>query len=101
MMNLQSVSARAKRWAPALVLGMIPFISACSDDDDDNVAASVELESILEIAVDGENFQTLEAAVLAADPSIATLLGGDTPLTVFTPTDAAFTALLNDLGIDA
>lgn len=100
MSNLQLLSARAKRWAPALVLSLIPFISACSDDDDDVAADAAQL-SILEIAVLNENTTILEAAVLAADPSIATLLGGDDQLTVFAPTDAAFQALLTDLGVDA
>ena len=38
-------------------------------------------------------FDTLIAAVLAADPSIAEALSGDDPLTVFAPTDDAFAAL--------
>lgn len=38
-------------------------------------------------------FDTLIAAVLAADPLIASALSGDGPLTVFAPTDDAFAAL--------
>jgi len=102
MFNLQTASSQLKRWAPALVLGSIPFITACSDNDDDNnVASSVATQTILEIAVASPNTSILEAAVLAADPSIATLLGGDDELTVFAPTDAAFQNLLTDLGVDA
>ncbi len=100
-MSLLTAKFKAKLWAPALVLSAIPFISACSDDDDDNVASDVATQSILEIAVANESTTVLEAAVLAADSSIATLLGGDDELTVFAPTDDAFTALLTDLGIDA
>ena len=101
-MSLLTVSSTFKRWAPALVLGAIPFISACSDsDDDDSVGFVAETRNILQIAVDNPNTQILEAAVLAADPSIAALLGGDDELTVFAPTDAAFTALLADLGVEA
>lgn len=102
MLNLQSVSTQFKRLAPALVLGSIPFITACSDNDDDsNVASSVATQSILEIAVANEATTILEAAVLAADPSIAALLGGDDDLTVFAPTDTAFQNLLTGLGVDA
>lgn len=101
MLNLKTVNRRLRRWAPALVLGTIPFITACSDDDDDNVASSVATQSILEIAVANSDTSTLEAAVLAADASIAALLGGDDKLTVFAPTDSAFQNLLTDLGVDA
>jgi uncharacterized surface protein with fasciclin (FAS1) repeats len=38
-------------------------------------------------------FDTLIAAVLAADPAVAEALSGADPLTVFTPTDDAFAAL--------
>ncbi len=38
-------------------------------------------------------FDTLIAAVLAADPSIAEALAGDSQLTVFAPTDDAFAAI--------
>jgi uncharacterized surface protein with fasciclin (FAS1) repeats len=38
-------------------------------------------------------FDTLIAAVLAADPAVAEALSGDDPLTVFAPTDDAFAAL--------
>lgn len=77
------------------------MLAGCSDSDDDNAAADAASKNILEIAVENENTTILESAVLAADSSIATLLGGDDELTVFAPTDAAFQALLADLGIDA
>jgi uncharacterized surface protein with fasciclin (FAS1) repeats len=44
-------------------------------------------------------FTTLLAAVLAADPSVATVLSGSAPVTVFAPTDAAFNALFAELGV--
>jgi uncharacterized surface protein with fasciclin (FAS1) repeats len=47
-------------------------------------------------------FSILLAAVQAADPSIvAALANPDTNLTVFAPTDRAFVALLNGLGLSA
>ncbi|TGN41092.1 fasciclin domain-containing protein [Marinobacter confluentis] len=100
-MSFLSSHSKFRRWAPALILVTFPFISACSDDDDDDVAADVAPQNILEIASENENTTILESAVLAADPSIATLLGGDDELTVFAPTDAAFQALLTDLGLSA
>lgn len=83
-----------------IVLASGVLFAGCSDSDDDD-KADVPAQNILEIAVENENTTILEAAVLAADPSIATLLGGDDELTVFAPTDTAFEALLVDLGIDA
>ncbi|MBK8027637.1 MAG: fasciclin domain-containing protein [Chloroflexi bacterium] len=46
-------------------------------------------------------FTTLLAAVQAADPAILATLTGAGPYTVFAPTDAAFTAALEALGITA
>jgi uncharacterized surface protein with fasciclin (FAS1) repeats len=63
--------------------------------------------SIAEIVVaaasaeDAPEFTVLLAAVLAADPSIVDMLTNDGPYTVFAPTDAAFGALLEALGVTA
>jgi uncharacterized surface protein with fasciclin (FAS1) repeats len=89
------------KFALTMALAGSVMLVGCSDNDDDNVAANIATQNILEIAVENENTTILEAAVLAADPSIATLLGGDDELTVFAPTDAAFQALLADLNVDA
>jgi uncharacterized surface protein with fasciclin (FAS1) repeats len=48
-------------------------------------------KNIVETAVDAGQFQTLVAAVQAAD--LADTLSGPGPFTVFAPTDAAFAAL--------
>ncbi|MGF1510550.1 MAG: fasciclin domain-containing protein [Myxococcota bacterium] len=52
--------------------------------------------TILDFAVDVSNdsgeFSSLVEAVTAASPSISELLGGDGPITVFAPTNAAFAA---------
>ncbi|MBC7871957.1 MAG: DUF4397 domain-containing protein, partial [Chitinophagaceae bacterium] len=58
-------------------------------------------QTIVEIAAGNPDFSTLVAAVTAADPSIAEALSGDTPLTVFAPTNAAFEALLTSLDLTA
>jgi len=89
------------KYALPMVLAGSVMLSGCWLDDDDNDSADVPTQTILEIAVENENTTILESAVLAADPSIAELLGGDDELTVFAPTDAAFQALLDDLGITA
>ncbi|MBF25528.1 MAG: hypothetical protein CMP49_03300 [Flavobacteriales bacterium] len=47
--------------------------------------------TIVDIIVDSESHNTLEAAVIAAE--LADDLSGDGPFTVFAPTDAAFDAL--------
>ncbi|CCG94509.1 conserved hypothetical protein, putative adhesion protein, FAS1 domain [Marinobacter nauticus ATCC 49840] len=87
-----------------MVLAGSVMLSGCwldDDDNDDNGTTEAATQSILEIAVENANTTILEAAVLEADPSIAELLGGDDQLTVFAPTDAAFEALLGDLGLTA
>jgi LPXTG-motif cell wall-anchored protein len=62
--------------------------------------AMAEGESdIVDTAVAAGNFTTLVAAVQAA--GLVDTLKGDGPFTVFAPTDAAFTALLSDLGLSA
>lgn len=94
---------KAKYALPMVLAGSV-MLSGCwldDDDNDDNGTTDAATQSILEIAVENENTTILEAAVLEADPSIAELLGGDDQLTVFAPTDAAFEALLDDLGLTA
>jgi uncharacterized surface protein with fasciclin (FAS1) repeats len=46
-------------------------------------------------------FSTLIAALQAADPAVLETLGKKGPFTVFAPTDAAFEALLAELGVTA
>jgi len=58
------------------------------------------------IAVNSEgpfagSFDTLIAAVLAADPAVLETLTGNGQFTVFAPTDDAFAALLEELGMTA
>jgi len=51
----------------------------------------VTAQTVVDIVVNSEDHNTLEAAVIAAD--LAGTLSGDGPFTVFAPTDAAFDAL--------
>ena len=46
-------------------------------------------------------FSILKAALLAADPAVIQTLSGNGQFTVFAPTDAAFVALLGELGMSA
>jgi uncharacterized surface protein with fasciclin (FAS1) repeats len=50
---------------------------------------------------DAPEFTVLLAAVAAADPSVLEALSNGGPWTVFAPTDAAFVALLEALGVTA
>jgi uncharacterized surface protein with fasciclin (FAS1) repeats len=54
-------------------------------------AAAAADQTIVEIAAGNEDFETLVAAVQAAD--LAETLSGEGPFTVFAPTDAAFEKL--------
>lgn len=56
-------------------------------------------ESIVDIAVGNDDFSTLVAAVQAA--GLAETLSGEGPFTVFAPTDAAFEAAFDALGVTA
>ena len=74
-----------------LLFGTMFLATSC--DDDESVA---EPKSIVEIAVANPDFTTLVAALTKAD--LVSVLQGDGPFTVFAPTNAAFAALLSDLG---
>ena len=68
---------------------LIPFALVACDDDDP--IAPQPLDDIVDTAVAAGSFQTLVAAVQAAD--LVDVLKGDGPFTVFAPTDDAFAAL--------
>ncbi len=98
----------------AALLALSLIAAACGDDDpiesstaaaadtaEDDVAedAMDEPGTIVDVAVANGSFTTLVAAVQAA--GLVETLSGDGPFTVFAPTDDAFAALLDDLGITA
>ncbi len=95
-------------------LGLIA--AACGDDDNDTGSAAEvtptteaieaagegmgeEPGDIVEVAVGAEQFPTLVAAVQAA--GLVETLQGDGPFTVFAPTEEAFAAALEALGLTA
>ena len=67
---------------------LLPIAFAACDDDD---IAGPETPDIVDTAVAAGVFQTLVAAVQAAD--LVDVLKGDGPFTVFAPTDDAFAHL--------
>jgi transforming growth factor-beta-induced protein len=97
----------------AAIAGAIALtLTACGDDGNDAAAESAEepMEesaeesmdepgTIVDVAVSTEGFSTLVAAVQAA--GLVETLSGEGPFTVFAPTDDAFAAALEALGITA
>ncbi len=71
-------------------------LSACDSDDDDKVD-EVMTNTIVDVAVANEDFSILVEAVTKAG-LVDALANPNTSLTVFAPTDAAFSALLTELG---
>ena len=90
IMSIETLSSTFKRWAPAFVLGAIPFITACSDND--NPAPT---QTIVELVQANDDFDTLEQLVV--DNGLAGTLSSDGPFTVFAPTDEAFDAIASVL----
>jgi uncharacterized surface protein with fasciclin (FAS1) repeats len=58
-------------------------------------------KNVVELALANPNFTSLVAALTRADltADFVDILSGEGPFTVFAPTNAAFTALLSDLGL--
>jgi transforming growth factor-beta-induced protein len=102
--------------APLAVVGLAA--AACGDDDEDvSVSGDVPAEetetteaadggemadepgTIVDVAVEAGDFTTLVAAVEAA--GLVETLSGEGPFTVFAPTDEAFAAALEELGLTA
>jgi transforming growth factor-beta-induced protein len=73
-------------------------LSSCKKDEDDDDNAPTQ--TIVEIAQGNSDFSILVQALTRSDLSTnyATVLSGDGPFTVFAPTNAAFQALLTELG---
>ncbi|QLG47293.1 fasciclin domain-containing protein [Costertonia aggregata] len=61
---------------------------------------TLNLKTIVEIAVETDDLSLLVQALQQANAGLVDTLSGDGPFTVFAPTNAAFVALLNDLGDD-
>jgi len=90
----------------ALVAVFALIVAACSSDTEDTTtttAAPAEEEmvdtTVLDLAVEAGQFSTLIAAIDAA--GLGETLEGEGPFTVLAPTDAAFEAAFEALGITA
>ncbi|MCK6693203.1 MAG: fasciclin domain-containing protein [Thermoanaerobaculia bacterium] len=75
-----------------LTLGSGVLFTSCKEDGDG-------AQSVVDLAISNENLSILVDALQRAD--LATTLNGDGPFTVLAPTNAAFTALLNTLGVSS
>jgi uncharacterized surface protein with fasciclin (FAS1) repeats len=91
-----------------LALLAIVFVawSCDNDENDDLTARTVAEKNIVETAAGDDALASLVAALTSADNNEGTdligTLSGDGPFTVFAPTNAAFTALLESLeGFDS
>jgi transforming growth factor-beta-induced protein len=100
------------RWSTALAAASLLSLGAagCGSSDDDNgtpapgtdasdMDTTPATPNLIEVATEAGSFGTLLAALEAAD--LTSVLEGDGPFTVFAPTDAAFEALLTELGATA
>ncbi|MEQ1685640.1 MAG: fasciclin domain-containing protein [Burkholderiaceae bacterium] len=76
----------------------VAFLAACGGSDDDVAPAPAPLKNIVETAQADPDFSILVEAVVAADLATTLSAPGGT-LTVFAPTNAAFAALLTELGV--
>jgi uncharacterized surface protein with fasciclin (FAS1) repeats len=90
---------RTKKVMPLLLVAVLLAVSAVP------VMAAPPGDSIVDVALavneaTGE-FSILIAALQAADPAVIETLDGNGQFTVFAPTDAAFVALLGELGLSA
>ena len=75
-------------------LALVSTLAACGGSDDIKLDPP---QNIVQIAQTDSRFTVLAEAVVAAN--LAGALSAPGPLTVFAPTDAAFNALLTELGI--
>ena len=94
----------------AALFALAMVAAACGSDDDDTASTGDPVEAepddtaaedpgtIVDVAI-ANDFTTLVAAVQAAD--LVDTLSGEGPFTVLAPTDEAFAAALDDLGLTA
>ena len=107
-----------KRWPLLIVLSFGFFLGACSSTDDAVPPAPptpeepvVEEQTLLELIQSRDDLSIFAEAIDVANaedisfengteaPTLETLLSEDTPRTVFAPTNAAFNALFEEVGI--
>lgn len=83
---------------PVLMLAMVLTFVACEDDDDESMPVEID-KTIVDVAAEAGSFTVLIQAAQKA--GLADFLSTEQNLTVFAPTDAAFSALLSDLGLNS
>ena len=100
------ITNRTRTAAAAIAAALV--LSACSTDAEETVVdepapaapaepeapaehETAELGTVVDVAIATDGFETLVAAIVAAD--LAETLAGEGPFTVFAPTDEAFAAL--------
>ena len=77
-------------------LSAVTFIAACGGSDDPPPTLA-PVGNVVQVAQGNPDFSILVEAVTAAD--LGATLSGPGPFTVFAPTNAAFAALLTELGL--
>jgi transforming growth factor-beta-induced protein len=80
---------------PVLLLAVVIGFTSCDDDDDPMPDPEME-NTIVDVAAEAGSFNVLIQAAQKA--SLADFLSTEQNITVFAPTDDAFSALLTDLG---
>ena len=96
----QYLNRRAQMKTKILTLALVSalgLVGCGSDDENDNL--DLPQLNIVETAVSDDRFETLVAAVTAAD--LVGTLQGEGPFTVFAPTDDAFAAYLTENNLTA
>jgi transforming growth factor-beta-induced protein len=79
-----------------LLLLSVVFFAGCNKDEDDSL---IDDKNIVEVAAEAGSFSILIEAAQKA--GLAGFLSSEEDLTVFAPTDDAFEALLQDLGVSS
>ncbi len=82
---------------PVLAVALAAFVLSACDSDDDDKEEVVVTNTIVDVAVANEDFSILVEAVTRVG-LVDALANPNASLTVFAPTDAAFSALLTELG---
>ncbi|WP_225000120.1 fasciclin domain-containing protein [Cesiribacter sp. SM1] len=89
------------RWSSLfMALTLLTLVATSCDDDDDNPVVEPSNGTLLERVQNDPQLTTLETILTMPEFSdlAATAADEDANITIFAPTDAAFTALLNTLG---
>jgi uncharacterized surface protein with fasciclin (FAS1) repeats len=84
----------------ALTTAFSVLLLSCSNDDDNGPVTPEPTANIVQLASATADLSVLVGAIGQADAGLDATLSGTGPFTVFAPTNAAFTALLNALGDD-